>query len=76
MQISRPPVIPPTIVPFKNCPPFPDEVTDLELVDAPSAIFLEKRKSIIFDLATLQRPSVVVGWATSQTHRQVALEGR
>ena len=27
-------------------------------------------------LATLQRPSVVVGWAASQTHCQVALEGR
>ena len=28
-------------------------------------------------LATLQRPSVVVGWdLASQTHRQVALEGR
>ena len=47
MQISRPPVIPPTIVPFKNCPPFPDEGTDLELVDAPSAIFLEKKVDYI-----------------------------
>ena len=49
MQISRPPVIPPTIVPFKDCPPFPDEGTDLELVDVLSAILLEKIKSIVFD---------------------------